>query len=118
MAASLPVCAGLARLTASLPSTRSSVPQIINPIGPSPRQLRLLGDFAADRCVASCAATGPGGLDSLSSSDGDGCLGPRDDDVLPDSLTDALQAAAEATALAMDRGAERCTVEVLLPEFW
>jgi hypothetical protein len=44
--------------------------------------------------------------------------GPRDDDALPDSLTDALAAAAEATALALDRGCERAVVEILLPEFW
>lgn len=43
---------------------------------------------------------------------------PRDDDVLPDNLTDALQAAAISTNLAMDRGCERCIVEILLPEFW
>ena len=43
---------------------------------------------------------------------------PREDDVLPDSLTDALQDAAGATALAIQRGCERCVVEILLPEFW
>ena len=43
---------------------------------------------------------------------------PRDDDILPDNLTDALTAAAEATLLAFDRGAERAVVEILLPEFW
>lgn len=42
----------------------------------------------------------------------------RDDDVLPDSLADALDAAAAATSEAIDRGCERCVVEILLPEFW
>lgn len=45
-------------------------------------------------------------------------IAPRDDDVLPDSLTDALQEAARATCLAMDRDCQRCIVEILLPEFW
>jgi len=45
-------------------------------------------------------------------------IGPRDDDVLPDSLSDALVAAADATCLAVDRGCERSVVEILLPEFW
>lgn len=43
---------------------------------------------------------------------------PRDDDVLPDSLADALQQASESTALALQKGAGRCIVEILLPEFW
>ncbi|DBA86430.1 hypothetical protein WJX79_010680 [Trebouxia sp. C0005] len=43
---------------------------------------------------------------------------PRDDDVLPDSLGDALQQASDATALAIEKGANRCIVEILLPEFW
>ncbi|KAK9814519.1 hypothetical protein WJX72_007274 [[Myrmecia] bisecta] len=43
---------------------------------------------------------------------------PRDDDVLPDNLTDALAQASEATAKALERGAGRCIVELLLPEFW
>lgn len=45
-------------------------------------------------------------------------MGPRDDDVLPDSLTDALSSAAEATALAIQKGNERCIAEILLAEFW
>lgn len=68
------------------------------------------------------AATGPddpelspAGLDPESAAPGPG---PRDDDALPDSLTDALAAAAAATAAALDAGAERTTVEILLPEFW
>lgn len=43
---------------------------------------------------------------------------PRDDDVLPDSLSDALVAASKSTAAAIARGNQRCVVEVLLPEFW
>ena len=43
---------------------------------------------------------------------------PRDDDVLPDSLTDALAQAAAATAAAIGGGARRATVELQLPEFW
>lgn len=42
----------------------------------------------------------------------------RDDDVLPDSLTDALEEAARATRDAFDAGLERCVVEILLPEFF
>lgn len=38
--------------------------------------------------------------------------------VLPDSLTDALAQAAASTALAVERGASRCVVEILLAEFW
>lgn len=38
--------------------------------------------------------------------------------VLPDSLSDALAQAAASTALALDRGASRCVVEILLAEFW
>lgn len=38
--------------------------------------------------------------------------------VLPDSLTDALAQAAASTALAIERGASRCVVEILLAEFW
>ena len=49
---------------------------------------------------------------------GEAPTGPRDDDVLPDSLTDALTCAAEATSLAIERGCERAIVEILLPEFW
>lgn len=45
-------------------------------------------------------------------------LGPRDDDVLPNSLADAVSAAAAATAKAFDRGVYRAQVEILLPEFW
>lgn len=45
-------------------------------------------------------------------------LGPREDDALPDSLADAVQDAAEATAAAIARGATRCQVEIMLPEFW
>lgn len=64
-----------------------------------------------------CAAAAGEGEETLADPAG-AAAGPRADDVLPDSLTDALQAAAEATALAMDRGCERCIVEILLPEFW
>ena len=35
---------------------------------------------------------------------------PRDDDVLPDSLTGALRDASAATCLALDNGVERCVV--------
>jgi len=44
--------------------------------------------------------------------------GPRPDDVLPDSLGDALLQAGQATHQAMESGVTRCLVEVLLPEFW
>jgi hypothetical protein len=37
---------------------------------------------------------------------------------LPDSLADAVADAAAATAEAIARGATRCQVEILLPEFW
>lgn len=39
-------------------------------------------------------------------------LGPRDDDVLPDSLTDALEDASRATVEALERGVDRCVVRV------
>jgi len=42
----------------------------------------------------------------------------RDDDVLPDSLTDAIQESAAATADAMASGFSKCVVEILLPDFW
>ena len=45
-------------------------------------------------------------------------IGPRDDDVLPDSLGDALVRASQATMAAIARGNNRCQVEVLLAEFW
>lgn len=42
----------------------------------------------------------------------------RDDDVLPDSLTDAIQESAAATVDAMNSGFSKCVVEILLPDFW
>jgi len=51
-------------------------------------------------------------------SERDETLGPRDDDVLPDSLAGALQQAADATAEAVQRSNCRCQVELLLTEFW
>ncbi|KAG2454248.1 hypothetical protein HYH02_001282 [Chlamydomonas schloesseri] len=45
-------------------------------------------------------------------------LGPRDDDVLPNSLADSIDQAAQATAEAIQRGNMRCQVELHLPEFW
>ncbi|EFJ41630.1 hypothetical protein VOLCADRAFT_98381 [Volvox carteri f. nagariensis] len=45
-------------------------------------------------------------------------LGPRDDDVLPNSLADSIDEAAKATAEAIQRGNVRCQVELHLPEFW
>ncbi|KAK9836144.1 hypothetical protein WJX81_004435 [Elliptochloris bilobata] len=44
---------------------------------------------------------------------------PRDDDVLPDSLGDALSKASAATCAAIAKGGvTRCLVEILLPAFW
>lgn len=37
-------------------------------------------------------------------------LGPRDDDVLPNSLTDALEDSSRATVEALERGVDRCIV--------
>lgn len=37
---------------------------------------------------------------------------------LPDNLMDSLHQASEATTLAIDRGIQRCIIEILLPEFW
>ncbi|GFR47790.1 hypothetical protein Agub_g9560 [Astrephomene gubernaculifera] len=45
-------------------------------------------------------------------------LGPRDDDVLPNSLANAIDEAARATAEAIQRGNNRCQVELHMPEFW
>lgn len=42
----------------------------------------------------------------------------RADDVLPDSLTDALTQASESTVLALQGVGGRYLVEVLIPEFW
>lgn len=41
---------------------------------------------------------------------GGAALGPRDDDVLPDSLTGALEDASRATVEALERGVDRCVV--------
>jgi hypothetical protein len=38
--------------------------------------------------------------------------------VLPDNLMDSLNQAAEATTYAISKGIERCSAEILLPEFW
>ena len=43
---------------------------------------------------------------------------PRSDDVLPDSLTDAIHESAKATVDAMNSGFSKCVVEILLPDFW
>lgn len=43
---------------------------------------------------------------------------PRPDDVLPDSLTDAIHESAKATVDAMNSGFSKCVVEILLPDFW
>ena len=49
----------------------------------------------------------------------DGATAPRrDDDVLPDSLTDAIQESAAATLDAMGSGYGKCVVEIFLPDFW
>ena len=40
---------------------------------------------------------------------------PRADDVLPDSLTDALEQAAESTLLALQSGSTRCIVRSAAP---
>ncbi|KAJ9505336.1 hypothetical protein QJQ45_021834 [Haematococcus lacustris] len=45
-------------------------------------------------------------------------LDPRDDDVLPEDLADALREAALATAEAIKAGNLRTQVEILMPEFW
>ena len=42
----------------------------------------------------------------------------RSDDVLPDSLTDAIHESAKATVDAMNSGFSKCVVEILLPDFW
>lgn len=42
----------------------------------------------------------------------------RDDDVLPDSLSDAIRESAAATVDAMGSGFSKCVVEILLPDFW
>lgn len=54
----------------------------------------------------------------VSPSGRDESLGPRDDDALPDSLPNALNQAAAATADAIARSNNRCQVELLLTEFW
>jgi hypothetical protein len=43
---------------------------------------------------------------------------PRDDDVLPESLFDAIDCAAKATANAFGNGTQRCISEILVEGFW
>ncbi|EIE23477.1 hypothetical protein COCSUDRAFT_65935 [Coccomyxa subellipsoidea C-169] len=43
---------------------------------------------------------------------------PRSDDVLPDSFLEALEHAAQSTKAAIDSGADRCLVEILLLGLW
>lgn len=43
---------------------------------------------------------------------------PRDDDVLPESLLDAIENAARATAAAFAVDSTRCIAEVLVEGFW
>eukprot|EP01024_Parvocaulis_polyphysoides_P054924 TRINITY_DN5574_c0_g3_i1.p1 TRINITY_DN5574_c0_g3~~TRINITY_DN5574_c0_g3_i1.p1 ORF type:complete len:336 (-),score=49.42 TRINITY_DN5574_c0_g3_i1:196-1158(-) len=42
----------------------------------------------------------------------------REDDVLPDNLLDAINQSADSTILALNQGRNKCTVEILLPQFW
>ena len=42
----------------------------------------------------------------------------RDDDVLPDSLDDAVSISAARTTLALNQGVTRCIVELIIPELW
>jgi hypothetical protein len=88
-------------------------PRLIRPhgLGRQPRRPRLAASLAASSDDAAQNAQEEMVQPAEPS-------GPRDDDVLPDSLTDALEAASIATLAAMDRGVERCIVEILLPEFW
>ncbi|KAL4448843.1 hypothetical protein ABPG77_007560 [Micractinium sp. CCAP 211/92] len=70
-----------------------------------------------------CAAAGEGSETAEpegqpAAQQGGAAPGPRDDDVLPDSLTGALEDASQATVEALERGVDRCVVEVLLPELW
>lgn len=70
-----------------------------------------------------CAAAGEGSEAAepegqAAAPQGSAVAGPRDDDVLPDSLTGALEDASQATVEALERGVDRCVVEVLLPELW
>ena len=56
--------------------------------------------------------------DSIPAEDMNPVALPRDDDVLPDSLTDAIKESAAATVDAMGSGFSKCVVEILLPDFW
>lgn len=100
-------------LTTALPAANFSSLTVQSPYLPAPF---IATTRPATTRLPPCASAASKSGDSPSESDP--VTGPRDDDVLPDSLTDALSAAAEATSLALDRGCERAVVEILLPEFW
>lgn len=62
-----------------------------------------------------CAAAGEGSEAAepegqAAAPQGSAVAGPRDDDVLPDSLTGALEDASQATVEALERGVDRCVV--------
>lgn len=62
-----------------------------------------------------CAAAGEGSETAEpegqpAAQQGGAAPGPRDDDVLPDSLTGALEDASQATVEALERGVDRCVV--------
>jgi hypothetical protein len=73
---------------------------------PAPPARAALRSGRHARCTASDAPAPPAPL------------GPRDDDVLPDSLFDAVKQAAASTAAAIDGGVSECLVEILVPELF
>jgi hypothetical protein len=79
-----------------------------------PPPLRRVGVcYAGDEAGAGSEA----GVGAGSSPDASSAV-PRSDDVLPDSLTDAIHESAKATVDAMNSGFSKCVVEILLPDFW
>ena len=65
---------------------------------------------APQRTRASSSGEQPAAPEQDGGSQAGAALGPRDDDVLPDSLTGALEDASRATVEAMERGVDRCVV--------
>jgi hypothetical protein len=72
----------------------------------------------APRISPACNAADDGLESSSQSPATPGPASPRSDDVLPDSLTDAIHESAKATVDAMNSGFSKCVVEILLPDFW
>lgn len=118
------IAAAQAAATSAVPrvaARRPSHPHLGSPSLAATRQQQAAVQRQRQLLVRAAAgeddkAAGPEGQPAAQQ--GSAALGPRDDDVLPDSLTGALEDASRATVEALERGVDRCVVEVLLPELW